>query len=230
VAIFLLCESLFFCSRLQAGETPLEVVANHVVHGGEDAHQLAGNEGEGAVHDPGYASGGVAFGLKNEVGGVVALEGFEEVELDGDLGGVDDTHLHAAFADLAVAFPFVDRAYATGRAGECGLHSGIELCPGRPCIPVVKIVDEGDDLFGRGVDGDGALDYEGRGLHGSQDEYDDDSYDGEAADPFKHLSSLSACLGDAYSSHLIKPTGRIGRTGELRRLENLMTASGILRR
>ena len=64
----------------------MEVIADHAVHVGEDTHQLAGNEGEGTVHDPSYASSGGAFGFEDEVGDVVTLEGFKEVELNGGLG------------------------------------------------------------------------------------------------------------------------------------------------
>ena len=194
----------------------MEVVADDVVHAGEDAHQFAGDEVEGAVHDPGDAGSGGALGYENEVGGVVACKGLEEVELDGGLERVDDAHLHAAFADFAVALPLVDRADAVGRARESRLHCRIHLGPRRPFIPVVEVVDERGYFVRRCVDGDGSFDDEGGRFHRGDDENGGDGYDGKAADQFEHQSSPLGVPGRAYTSHLTKPMAEEGLCRELR--------------
>src|SRR6202022_2063301 len=125
---------------------------------------------------------GGALGYEDEVGGVVAFEGFEEVELDGGIGGLKGDDLHAALADLAVPFPLIDGADAAGGAGVGGLHGGVDVRPGRPCVPIMEVVDEPSNLLGRGVDGDGTLDPEGGRLGRSDDQDDHDSDDGQTND------------------------------------------------
>jgi len=59
--------------------------------------------------------------------------------------GLDD--LHAAVADLFVAFPFVVRALAAGIGAVGLLHVRVHLLPGGPCRPAAQIVDVGEDFF-----------------------------------------------------------------------------------
>src|SRR6185503_7854628 len=107
------CASLLG-ERFQVGEAGLEVLADHLVHVEEQAHQLR-DERARTVHGPGDL-GRLAARLEKEVGAVVALEGLLEIELDRDFRGRGFEDLHAALPRLGVAFPFVYGALAGGRA------------------------------------------------------------------------------------------------------------------
>src|SRR3984885_14566902 len=81
---------------LQVGETDFEILSDHVVDVHQPLHQ-PGREGRGAVHEPSHVGchvgcrsgcpmGGTALRQHCELGGVVALERPEEIELDDDFG------------------------------------------------------------------------------------------------------------------------------------------------
>src|SRR4051812_17324363 len=108
-----------FGCGFHVSEASVEVTSDHLVHGGEDAHELAGEEVHWAVHDPANVCGWT-LRFEKELCCVVAFEGLEEVELDGALCGYGGEDLHAALADLAVPFPLVDGAGTAGGAGVGG--------------------------------------------------------------------------------------------------------------
>src|SRR5690349_17891220 len=133
-------DALAFGSGLHVGEALLELATDHAIHIDEDMEDLA-DERRRPGHRPGHVRG-AAGRLKRECDEVMSFERLDEVELEGDLAGrnrLDD--LHAALADLLVAFPGIDRTDTRRRAVIVAPQVGIELLPGRPSGPVLEIVD-----------------------------------------------------------------------------------------
>src|SRR5882762_8995081 len=119
---------LRFSDGLQIGETGLEVLADHLVHADEHAHDLR-HVWTGAMHSPGDARR-VAFRLEREFCEVVGFERLDEIQLDRDFRWwrcIGD--LHAPLADLAVTLPRIHRALAARGAAVGSLHFGVHFLP-----------------------------------------------------------------------------------------------------
>src|ERR1700694_3801584 len=145
------------------------------------------------MHEPGNVRchiGGIALRQHCELGGVVALERLEEIELDDDFRrrrGVED--FHAAGADIVVAVPRIDRALAALGAAVTALHRGILVLIRRPGPPLMKVVDQGEDFFRRRLDRGRAPDAESTRLDRGEDEYDrnrDRENDGNNGNDLEH--------------------------------------------
>src|SRR5258708_3002086 len=151
-------------------------------------HDLA-HERRRAMHEP-RQIGGIAMRQHCELGGAVALEGREEMELDDDLRwrrSVQD--FHPARADILVALPRIDRALAACRAAIAALHRRILVFVRRPGPPLMKVVDQRKNPFRRRLDNGGALDAERIWLGRGDDEDDRDrdcKHDGDDGNDLEH--------------------------------------------
>lgn len=66
-------------------------------------------------------------------------------------------NLHAAGADVLGALPGIDRALAALRPVIGAFHRGILVLVRRPTYPLMKVVDQRKDFFGRRLDHGRAL-------------------------------------------------------------------------
>src|SRR5262249_15159123 len=129
-----------FRHRLHAGQSLLEFATESPVHVHEEEDGAA-DEAVVTVHAPRHGSP-LALGLERELCRIGCLERLQELELDPDeLVRPALRDRHSSLAALVVAGPREGRALARRGTLERILGRRVELCPRRPGLPVVEVVD-----------------------------------------------------------------------------------------
>src|SRR6266436_6213697 len=94
--------------------------------------------------------------------------------------GLTKSSLIATLADVLVAFPRVLRALSAGYDAEGPFHRRVFFLPGRPGLPALKVVEQGEDLLRRSLDARRALDAEsvgsGRGKNEKRGDQEGDDH------------------------------------------------------
>src|SRR5437764_3429796 len=93
-----------------------------------------------SVHAPGDGCI-IALSPEGELGRVCGGEWSQKIEFDPDeLIRLALSNGHAAGTDFVVSFPGIDRSRSCGRALDRLFHGRIQLCPGRPFVPIMEII------------------------------------------------------------------------------------------